>query len=103
VAFAALIIQVREDTVFGMGIQAEPCYSGSVIHNEPLVVVAGINNLADAWRIRICAFTERLDCSIHQVVRFSIYQQPTPVGVVSSADAGYVIGPAWLSLGRHTA
>jgi len=26
--------------------------------------------------------------------------QPTPVGVVSSADADHVIVPAWLSLGR---
>lgn len=26
--------------------------------------------------------------------------QPTPVGVVSSADAGHVVDPAWLSLGR---
>jgi hypothetical protein len=26
--------------------------------------------------------------------------QPTPVGVVSSADAGHVVDPAWLSLSR---
>jgi len=26
--------------------------------------------------------------------------QPTPVGVVSSADAGYVVVPAWLSFCR---
>jgi hypothetical protein len=26
--------------------------------------------------------------------------QPTLVGVVSSADAGHVVDPAWLSLGR---
>jgi len=96
----AVIIEVSEHAVFGVGIEAEPCYSGSIIHNEPLFVVNVLNFLADAWRIRICAFTERLNRSIHQVVRFSIYQQPTPVGVVSSAFAGYVTGPAWLSLGR---
>jgi hypothetical protein len=27
--------------------------------------------------------------------------QPTPVGAGISADAGHVIGPAWLSLGRY--
>jgi hypothetical protein len=27
-------------------------------------------------------------------------QQPTPVGVLSSADTGHVVVPAWLSLGR---
>ncbi|MGB7770096.1 MAG: hypothetical protein WBN22_14770, partial [Verrucomicrobiia bacterium] len=43
----------------------------------PLVVVNRFNNLADAWRIRICSFTESHNCSIQQVVRFSIYQQPT--------------------------
>jgi|SRR5450631_2294643 hypothetical protein len=56
--------------------QAEPCYRGSVIHNKPLVVVNVFNNLADAWRIRICSFTESLNCSVHHVVRFSIYQEP---------------------------
>jgi len=96
----AVIIEVSEDAVFGMGIEAEPCYRRGIIHNEPWVVMAGINNLADAWRIRICAFTEHRNCSIHQVVRFSIYQQPTPVGVVSSADAGRVVDPAWLSFCR---
>ena len=81
--FVALIVEVAEHTVFGVGIQPEPCYrggvvrSGSVVHNIPLVVVNVFNNLADPWRIRICSFTESLDCSIHQVVRFSIYQQRT--------------------------
>jgi hypothetical protein len=42
VAFAALIIQVREDTVFGMGIQAEPCYSGSVTHKRPWLWLLGL-------------------------------------------------------------
>ena len=77
--FGAVIVEVAEDTVFGVGIQTEPCYRGRVIHNNPLVVVNGYNNLADAWRIRICSFTESLICSILQVVRFSIYQEPTPI------------------------
>ena len=42
----------------------------------PFGVVNVFNNLADAWRIRICSFTESHYCSIHQVVRFSIYQEP---------------------------
>jgi hypothetical protein len=45
-------------------------------------VVNVVNNLADAWRIRICSFTESLYCSVHQVVRFSIYQEPPPIGAV---------------------
>ena len=32
----AVIIEVSEDAVFGVGIEAQPCYSGSIIHNEPL-------------------------------------------------------------------
>jgi hypothetical protein len=75
--FGAVVVEVAEHAVFGVGIQPEPCYSGSNIHNEPLVVVNGTDNLADAWRIRICSFTESLICSFHQVVRLSIYQQRT--------------------------
>ena len=75
--FAALIIELTEDAIFGVGIQSEPCYSGSIIHNEPLVVIAVTDNLAAAWRSRICSFTESLNCSTRQVVRFSIYQQRT--------------------------
>jgi hypothetical protein len=74
-----VIVELAEDAIFGVGIQTEPCYRGSVIHNKPLVVVNVVNNLADAWRIRICSFTESLYCSVHQVVRFSIYQEPTPI------------------------
>ena len=81
--FSALIVEVAQDAVFGVGIQAEPCYRVDVIHNKPLVVVKVINNLADAWRIRICSFTESLICSIQQVVRFSIYQEPPPIGGAS--------------------
>jgi len=44
-------------------------------------VVNVFNNLADAWRIRMCSFTESLYCSVHQVVRFSIYQEPTLIAV----------------------
>ena len=97
---SAVIVEVAEHAVFGVGIQAEPCYRGSVIHNEPFVVVNVINNLADAWRIRICSFTESLYCSILQVVRFSIYQEPTPVGACRSASRFTVSGPAWLSFFR---
>jgi len=79
--FGAVIVEVAEDTVFGVGIQTEPCYRCAVIHNKPLVVVNVVNNLADAWRIRICSFTESLYCSVHQVVRFSIYQEPPPITV----------------------
>ena len=32
----AVIIEVSEDAVFGVGVESEPCYSGSNIHNEPL-------------------------------------------------------------------
>jgi hypothetical protein len=85
--FVALIVELSQHAVFGVGIQAEPCYRGTVIHNKPLVVVHVLNNLADAWRIRICSFTESLNCSIQQVVRFSIYQQATRDGVSSSAIA----------------
>jgi hypothetical protein len=31
-----VIIEVSEDAVFGVGVESEPCYSGSNIHNEPL-------------------------------------------------------------------
>jgi len=98
--FGAVIVEVAENAVFGVGIQTEPCYRGSVIHNKPLVVVKVINNLADAWRIRICSFIESLYCSIQQVVRFSIYQEPTPIGHRRSAIAAHVTNTAWLSFGR---
>ena len=83
--FSALIVEVAQDAVFGVGIQAEPCYRVDVIHNKPLVVVKVINNLLGTlfWRIRICSFTESLICSIQQVVRFSIYQEPPPIGGAS--------------------
>ena len=80
--FGAVIVELTQNAIFGVGIQTEPCYRGSVIHNKPLVVVKVVNNLADAWRIRICSFTESLYCSVHQVVRFSIYQEPPPIAVL---------------------
>ena len=98
--FVALIVELSQNAVFGVGIQAEPCYRGSVIHNKPLVVVNVLNNLADAWRIRICSFTESHNCSIQQVVRFSIYQQATRDGVSSSASRFALVDPACLSFGR---
>ena len=76
-ALGALIVQLCQDAVFGVGIQAQPCYSSNIGHKEPWVMVNWVNNLADAGRIRICSFTESLNCSIQQVVRFSIYQQAT--------------------------
>jgi len=97
--FGAVIIELTEQAIFGVGIQTEPCYRG-VIHNKPWVVVNVFNNLADAWRIRICSFTESLYCSIPQVVRFSNYQEPTAVGAVSSAIAVHVASWRWLSFGR---
>jgi hypothetical protein len=33
--FVALIVEVSQHAVFGVGIQSEPCYRGSVIHNRP--------------------------------------------------------------------
>jgi len=33
--FVALIVEVSQHAVFGVGIQSEPCYRGSVIHNKP--------------------------------------------------------------------
>jgi hypothetical protein len=95
-----VIIQLTEHAIFGVGIQAEPCYRVGVIHNKPFVVVNVVNNLADAWRIRICSFTESLICSIHQVVRFSIYQEPTAVGACRSAVAVHVTSRRWLSFFR---
>jgi hypothetical protein len=78
--FIALIVELGQHTISGVGIQAEPGYRRGVSHNEPLVVINRFNSLADAWRIRICSFTESLNCSVHQVVRFSIYQQATAAG-----------------------
>jgi hypothetical protein len=75
--FIALVVELGQHAISGVGIQAQPCYRRGVCHNIPLVVVNRFNNLADAWRIRICSFTESHNCSIHQVVRFSIYQQAT--------------------------
>ena len=37
--FMALIVEVGQHAISGVGIQAEPCYRRSVSHNEPLVVV----------------------------------------------------------------
>ncbi len=99
--FGAVVVEVSEDAVFGVGIEPEPCYSGSIIHNGALVVVNVTDHLADAWRIRMCSFTESLDCSIHQVVRFSIYQQRT-----RHERRGCNRGVPWagsLSLGRSAA
>jgi hypothetical protein len=73
--FDAVIVELTEDAVFGVGIESEPCYRSRNSHNEPLVVVDGMNNLADTWGSGICSFSESLNCSTHQVVRFSIYQQ----------------------------
>ena len=75
--FVALIVELSQNAVFGVGIQSEPGYRCGGSHKKPFVVVNRFNNLADAWRIRICSFTESHNCSVHQVVRFSIYQQPT--------------------------
>ena len=98
--FGAVIIKLTEDTIFGVGIQAEPGYAVAVIHNKPFVVVDVFNNLADAWRIRICSFSESLNCSIHQVVRFSNYQEPAAVGAGRSAVAVHVVSRRWLSFLR---
>jgi hypothetical protein len=75
--FVAVIVELCQHAISGVGIQTEPSYSSGVSHNEPLVVINLFNSLADAWRIRICSFTESHNCSVQQVVRFSIYQQPT--------------------------
>jgi hypothetical protein len=111
---------LSQDAISGVGIQSEPCYRSGVSHNKPLVVVNRFNNLADAWRIRICSFTESHNCSIQQVVRFSIYQQATRDGgfrrrsrlhcvttrqvamarQASSASRFTSFGPACLSSGR---
>ena len=98
--FMALIVELGQNAISGVGIQAEPCYSRGVSHNKPFVVVALFNSLADAWRIRICSFTESHNCSVQQVVRFSIYQQATRDGRSSSASRFTSFGPARLSSGR---
>jgi hypothetical protein len=98
--FVALIVELSQNAVFGVGIQSEPCYRCGVSHKKPFVVVNRFNNLADAWRIRICSFTESLNCSIQQVVRFSIYQQATRDDRSSSASRFTLVGPACLSSGR---
>ena len=82
--FGALVVELGQNAISGVGIQSEPCYRSGVSHNKPWVVVNRFNNLADAWRIRICSFTESHNCSIQQVVRFSIYQQATRDGRSSS-------------------
>jgi hypothetical protein len=98
--FIALVVELSQDAISGVGIQSEPCYRSGVSHNKPLVVVNRFNNLADAWRIRICSFTESHNCSIQQVVRFSIYQQATRDGAFSSASRFTQVDPACLSSGR---
>ena len=99
-ALGALIVQLGQNAISGVGIQPEPCYRRSIRHREPWVMVDRFNNLADAGRIRICSFTESRKRSIQQVVRFSIYQQATRDGRSSSAVAEDVIRPACLSSGR---
>ena len=37
-AFDALIIEMGEETILGVGIEAQPCYRGRVGHNEPFNV-----------------------------------------------------------------
>ena len=96
--------------MFGVGIQPEPCYRGGgverdhVVHNNPFVVDDETDNLAGAWRSRICSFTESLNRSTHQVVRFSIYQQRTPRRAFGLFDnvwsAPRPAGAESLSLGR---
>ena len=78
--FVALIVELSQHAISGVGIQAEPCYRRGVSHSKPLVMVALFNNLADACRIRICSFSESHNCSVQQIVRFSIYQQATRDG-----------------------
>jgi hypothetical protein len=98
-----VIVELGQNTVFGVGIQSEPGYSRGVSHNKPFVVVDLFNCLADACRMRICSFNESLNYSVQQVVRFSIYQQATRDGVSSSVSpcgTDYVISPACLSSGR---
>src|ERR1035437_7275895 len=95
--------EMTQDAFCGVAIQAEPCYRGSVIHKKPLVVVNVLNNLADACRIRICSFNESHNCSIQQVVRFSIYQEPTAVGPGCSVPQCGTVPVArrrWLSFFR---
>jgi hypothetical protein len=75
--FGAVIVELGQYAISGVGIQAEPGYSGGVSHNEPLVVINRFNSLADDCRIRICSLSESHNCSIRQIVRFSIYQQAT--------------------------
>lgn len=36
--FCALIVELSQDTILGVGIEAQPCYRGSVVHNEPFIV-----------------------------------------------------------------
>ena len=98
--FVAMIVELSQHAISGVGIQAEPCYRRGVSHNKPLVVVNVLNNLADAWRIRICSFTESHNCSVQQVVRFSIYQQATRDGGSSSASRFTSFDPARLSSRR---
>ena len=98
--FIALIVELGQHAISGVGIQAEPCYRRGVSHNKPFVVVALFNSLADAWRIRICSFTESHNYSVQQVVRFSIYQQATRDGAASSASRFMSFRLAGLSSGR---
>ena len=83
---------------------------------QNLFVASGINNLQAKESMKTPP--EKLEAKSAEMLRVAPFQflilllpvrrgwganqslQPTPVGVVCSAFAGHVIGPAWLSLGR---
>lgn len=83
IEFGALVVELSQDAISGVGIQAEPCYRSGVSHNKPLVMVDVFKSLADDGRIRICSFSESHYCSVQQIVRFSIYQQATAAAPAS--------------------
>ena len=57
-AFGALVVEVSQETILRVGIQAQPCYRGGVNHMNLSRLM--VNVLADGGRIRICSFSESL-------------------------------------------
>ena len=75
-ALKALIIEVSQDTILGVGIQAQPCYRGSVNHMNLSRLM--VNVISGRRQDTNCSFIESPNSSIPSVVRFSIDQEPTP-------------------------
>jgi len=76
VEFVALIVEVSEHTILGVGIQAQPGYRGIVNHRNLSMLM--IDMVCGRRQDTNCSFNESRNSSIRSVVRFSIDQEPTP-------------------------